>query len=161
MTKYSGMVYRMEPLGGEMLRVLGNCGLGGHGYIEGVVVLNGRSYMGGEGMRVMVTSMGKMPLGGKMVGRRGGTLMVLEFTESSWLEVCDFEKTLGGSMVMELLCRGGGIHRYVPLCNIYTGCEGGHVLFGTDIYNLGDTCGGVKIYRVGGRVILVASIGFI
>lgn len=154
---------RMRSLDDEMERVMNKLGIESGKYNEGKIVLNGATYVGlasGAGMRIIVTSRGKMSLSDKIARRGRSTKIVLEFTDRSWEEVCEFEESLNGSMMLELLCNNmdNGRREFIPLCKIYTGCDGGHTLFENDI-NKGLGKGGmVGVHRVDGRVILVATI---
>ena len=151
---------RTRALDDEMERVMSKLGIKSGKYNEGKIVLNGATYVGGAGMRIIVTSRGKMPLSDKITRRGGSTKIVLEFTERSWEEVCEFEESLDGSMMLELLCNNmdNGRRKSIPLCKIYTGCDGGHTLFENDIKKGLGKGGMVRVHRVDGRVILVATI---
>ena len=153
-------MYRTRALDDEMERVMNKLGIKSGKYNEGKIVLNGATWVGSPGLRIIVTSRGKMPLSDKITRRGGSTKIVLEFTERSWEEVCEFEESLDGSMMLELLCNNmdNGRRKFIPLCKIYTGCYGGHTLFENDIKKGLGKGGMVLVHRVDGRVILVATI---
>ena len=154
------MVYRLRPLEDEMERVINKLGIKSGRFKEAKIVLNGISYIGGVGLRVIVSSVGKMPSIDSIKRRRGSTKLVLEFSDSGWEEVCELEESLDGSMMLELLCNNmdSGRHKFIPLCKIYTGCVSGHRLFKDDINRMLGSKGVTKIYKVGERVILVVTI---
>lgn len=155
--KKDEMVYVLRDLDGGMSGLRDMVDID-DSYKKGKFVLNGWTYWGGSGVRVMATSKNKMPRLDNMKVRGGVMKVILEYGLPEWENMCDFEKSLNGSLLLEMVCYDDSTNRweYASICKVYSSCKSGHNLWIDDVH-LG-TGGLLEIHQVKDKVILVWSL---